>query len=359
MRTVEYEVEKHKKKRKEKNCTEDTIRNLNNSPEGNHKQKNKKKINKEEHKWKKEIPSVSISVVGSIIDNTQSQELATLLVGQIARAATIFQVDEIVVVDNKALSSNGAEVNNGDQNESGAQFLVRILQYLETPQYLRRRLFPMHNSFKHVGLLPPLDAPHHVRKHEWTPFREGITLEVDASGPKGTLVDVGLSKNVKLEQVLMPGLRVTVAMGAGRNIETDSLKKVVGQNSPREEMGIYWGYKVRYAPNFSSVFKSCPYKDSYDCIVGTSEHGAVINSSELCLPKFQHLLIAFGGLGGLEESIEEDDDLKGKGVHEIFHSYLNTCPHQGSRTIRTEEAIFISLQYFQEPIIRAGRVFKA
>lgn len=356
---VEYEAGNHKKKRsKVKKWSEDTYRNLNNSLEGNQKQNDKKKKSKkEEYKWKKEIPSVSIAVVGSIIDNTQSHELATLLAGQIARAATIFQVDEIVVVDNKSLSSNGTMVNNGDEIESGAQFIVRILQYLETPQYLRRRLFPMHNSLKHVGLLPPLDAPHHVRKHEWSPFREGVTLEVNSSGPMGTLVDVGLSKNVKLEQVLKPGLRVTVAMGAGRKIETDSLKKVVGQSSPREEMGIYWGYKVRYAPNFSSVFKGCPYKDSYDYIVGTSEHGAVINSSELSLPKFQHLLIAFGGLGGLEESIEEDNNLKGKGVNEVFHSYLNTCPHQGSRTIRTEEAIFISLQYFQEPIIRAGREY--
>ncbi|XP_020586845.1 putative methyltransferase C9orf114 isoform X2 [Phalaenopsis equestris] len=350
---VEYEAENiKKKKRKEKNWIEDTIRNSNNFLEGNHKENNKKKSKKEEHKWK-EIPTVSIAVIGSIIDNTQSQELATLLAGQIARAATIFHVDEIVVVDSKSM------VNNSDENETGAQFLVRILQYLETPQYLRRRLFPMHNSLKHVGLLPPLDAPHHVRKHEWSPFREGVTLEVNSSGPGGTLVDVGLRKNVKLEQVLKPGLRVTVAMGADRNFETDSLKKVVGENTPREEMGIYWGYKVRYAPNFSSVFKNCLHKESYDYIVGTSEHGAVIKSSELSLPNFQHLLIAFGGLGGLEESIEEDNNLKGKSVNEVFHSYLNTCPHQGSRTIRTEEAIFISLQYFQEPIIRAGRIFEA
>jgi predicted SPOUT superfamily RNA methylase MTH1 len=26
------------------------------------------------------------------------------------------------------------------------------------------------------GLLPPLDAPHHVRKHEWSEFREGANL---------------------------------------------------------------------------------------------------------------------------------------------------------------------------------------
>ncbi|XP_049388357.1 uncharacterized protein LOC125852683 [Solanum stenotomum] len=65
---------------------------------------------------------------------------------------------------------------------------------------------------------------------------------------------------------------------------------------------------------------------------------------------FRHLLIAFGGLAGLEECIEEDNNLKGKSAKEVFDLYLNTCPHQGSRTIRTEEAILISLQYLQEPV---------
>ncbi|PNX67880.1 hypothetical protein L195_g063722, partial [Trifolium pratense] len=30
----------------------------------------------------------------------------------------------------------------------------------------------MHNSLRFVGMLPPLDAPHHLRKHEWGPYRE-------------------------------------------------------------------------------------------------------------------------------------------------------------------------------------------
>ncbi|MBA0705247.1 hypothetical protein Golax_017453, partial [Gossypium laxum] len=115
----------------------------------------------------------------------------------------------------------------------------------------------------------------------------------------------------------------------------------------------YWGYKVRYASNISSVFSDCPYKGGYDHLIGTSEHGIVVKSSQLNLPAFRHLLIAFGGLLGLEKSVEEDNKLKGKNVRDIFNMYLNTCPHQGSRTIRTEEALLISLQYFQEPITRA------
>ncbi|CAI0389546.1 unnamed protein product, partial [Linum tenue] len=80
----------------------------------------------------------------------------------------------------------------------------------------------------------------------------------------------------------------------------------------------------------------------------------------------RHLLIAFGGLAGLEEGVEEDSSLKvlfifmlykGTNVRKVFDSYLNTCPDQGSRTIRTEEAILISLQYFQEPINRALQRF--
>ncbi|XP_008775373.2 putative methyltransferase C9orf114 homolog [Phoenix dactylifera] len=321
--------------------------------ESSKRKKRKKEENmKENKKKKKKKPTVSIAVPGSIIDNAQSLELATLLAGQIARAATIFRIDEVVVFDNKAASDDESLVTNGDESEIGAPFLVRILQYLETPQYLRRRLFPMHNSLRFVGLLPPLDAPHHVRKHEWSLYREGVTLE--GNHLKGTLVDVGLSKNVVVEQAIEPGQRITVAMGTNRNIESDCLKKVVTPSIPREQMGLYWGYKVRYASNLSCVFKNCPFKGGYDHIIGTSEHGLVVNSSELIIPPFRHLLISFGGLGGLEESIEEDGNLKGKSVHDVFSSYLNTCPLQGSRTIRTEEAIFISLQYFQEPIKRAA-----
>ncbi|KAL6971513.1 hypothetical protein U1Q18_031192 [Sarracenia purpurea var. burkii] len=182
--------------------------------------------------------------------------------------------------------------------------------------------------------------------------KKGVTLKEQAPKSSGTLVDVGLSKNVLIDKLLEPGVRVTVAMGMNRNLDADFPRQVVSSSKPREEEGMYWGYKVRYASSISSVFKDSPYKGGYDHMIGTSEHGQSIKSSELKLPSFRHLLIAFGGLAGLEESIEEDNNLKGKNVQEVFDSYLNTCPNQGSRTIRTEEAIFISLQYFQEPIKR-------
>ncbi|XP_061991307.1 uncharacterized protein LOC133709544 [Rosa rugosa] len=317
-----------------------------------HNKTNKKKNKKPKTDTAAVIPTVTVAIAGSIIHNAQSLELATRLAGQIARAVTIFRVDEVVVFDNNG-ESGSPEANNSDENESGAAFLIRILRYLETPQYLRKALFPKHNSLRFVGLLPPLDAPHHLRKHEWGAFREGVTLKERSPDGVGTLVDVGLSKNVVVDQVLDPGTRVTVAMGDSWNLDADISRQVVSSSKPREEAGMYWGYKVRYASNITSVMTECPYEGGYDHLIGTSEHGQIINSSDLNIPTFRHLLIAFGGLAGLEESIEEDHNLKAKNVREVFNIYLNTCPHQGSRTIRTEEAILISLQYFQEPINRA------
>eukprot|EP00252_Welwitschia_mirabilis_P027856 TRINITY_DN9730_c0_g1_i1.p1 TRINITY_DN9730_c0_g1~~TRINITY_DN9730_c0_g1_i1.p1 ORF type:complete len:157 (+),score=29.27 TRINITY_DN9730_c0_g1_i1:25-471(+) len=141
-------------------------------------------------------------------------------------------------------------------------------------------------------------------------------------------------------------------MGSDRRLEDGVMRHAVDHTEPKKK-GFYWGYSVRYASNFSAVLKECPYKNGYDYSIGTSEHGDLMNASEYIMPEFRHLLVAFGGLGGLEEHIEEDEELKGKNVRQLFNSYLNVCPNQGSRTIRTEEAILISLQYFRDPIRRA------
>ncbi|XP_062006404.1 uncharacterized protein LOC133723564 [Rosa rugosa] len=151
-----------------------------------------------------------------------------------------------------------------------------------------------------------------------TKYFIGVTLKERSPDGVGKLVDVGLSKNVVVDQVLDPGARVTVAMGDSWNLDADISRQVVSSSKPREEAGMYWGYKVHYASNITSVMIECPYEGGYDHLNGTSEHGQIINSSDLTIPTFRYLLIAFGGLAGLEESIEEDHNLKAKNVREVF-----------------------------------------
>lgn len=50
----------------------------------------------------------------------------------------------------------------------------------------------MHPDLKFAGVLPPLDAPHHLRSSEWGPYREGVVLSSDTAS--GSLIDVGLDK---------------------------------------------------------------------------------------------------------------------------------------------------------------------
>lgn len=58
-----------------------------------------KEVNQESNEQLRKTSTVSIAVPGSILENAQSAELRTYLAGQIARAACIFQVDEVVVFD--------------------------------------------------------------------------------------------------------------------------------------------------------------------------------------------------------------------------------------------------------------------
>eukprot|EP00958_Prasinococcus_capsulatus_P029795 scaffold7698_cov444-Prasinococcus_capsulatus_cf.AAC.1 len=177
-----------------------------------------------------------------------------------------------------------------------------------------------------------------------------------------------------------------------------SFPKAVPPSAPRESpQRLYWGYTTRVASSFSNVFTSCPFKGGrYDYVIGTSEHGSTLDDWRhqiksggveatsidaapddrqednvlfdsthahliyilVCICrrelKYDHLLIVFGGVYGLEASCGADPDNTFQPptalLDEQFHCYLNLCPTQGSRTIRTEEAVLMCLTALQ-PVI--------
>ncbi|XP_038637717.1 putative methyltransferase C9orf114 homolog [Scyliorhinus canicula] len=304
---------------------------------------------KEEQKGR--LYTVSVALPGSVLDNAQSPELRTYLAGQIARACTVFSVDEIVVFDEQGedvKSVNGEFRGIGKKGQASVQ-LARILQYLECPQYLRKSFFPKHQDLQFAGLLNPLDSPHHMRVNEVSEYREGVVVKRPSKPNKGSFVDCGMRKGVQIDRNLQAGLRVTVQMQKNENSESKVLKgTVVAPHSPRTESGLYWGYTMRLASCLSAVFTECPFSDGYDLSIGTSERGSNVDS--VTLPPFKHLLVVFGGLQGLEASVDIDQSLTVTDPSTLFHHYLNTCPGQGSRTIRTEEALLITLSILRPKI---------
>lgn len=288
--------------------------------------------------------TLSVALPASVLDNAQSGELKALLVGQVARALTIFAADEVVLYEDR---SDTPRSEDDQELSKSMAFFARNLQYLETPQYLRRQLLPMHKDLKWVGLLSPLDAPHHLRKHEKLPYREGAVLPPDqADEPPvdepGCWVQCGMGQPVWVRgQAIPKDVRVTVRLEEA----SDGVRfgQAVPPREPTTKLGLYWGYRLRIAKSVRTVFDECPYSGGYDLTIGTSERGEALGVSRL--PPHKHLLVVFGGVGGLEEAVGDENSgyPAGTDPSSLFQRYVNICPRQTSRTIRTEEALLIAL----------------
>jgi len=300
----------------------------------------------------------------------------------------VFCVDEVVVFSDgdvklarnhhrsQSLSNQSHKTEEDYTGTSDPDhFLVHLLSYLETPPHLRRLLFPLHPNLRTAGTLPSLDLPHHLRAEEWCPYREGVTLASEASSSGTSLVEAGLRVPVTVDAEIPPSTRVTLKFGPGaeeaaKNTKAKNIKaEAVNPDEPREEGGYYWGYNVRRASSLSAVFEECTYENGYDVTIGTSERGVPLESlydSESAeqdgqdavgpwVGHFKHLLVIFGGVSGLEVAVKNDHELQKLGVKEakdVFDQWVNICPDQGSRTIRTEEAIWIALMGLRRLVTR-------
>jgi methyltransferase len=333
--------------------------------------------------------TISIALPGSILDNAghKSAELQASLACQIARAAAIFCVDEVVIF------REGARLSDEDSTDT----LALLLRYMDTPQYLRRHLFPVSDKLKYVGSLNPLNLPNHFAKEDQPRWRDGVAVPAGRSFsgrskydsehsmkrdiPMSRYVDVGLQRLVEVDKPVPLYERVTIDMSAsGHGYDACPGKYLFGQvvprSTPRKQDGLYWGFTVRVADSLLGALgcpraQDCDEEDDnmYDLVVGTSERGSPVGalggarsgSANVALPEFCRGLVVFGGVHGLEHSAQCDARLAEQNmgseaanavpIGDLFDFYLNTCPRQGSRTIRTEEAIPISLAVLQ-PYLR-------
>jgi predicted SPOUT superfamily RNA methylase MTH1 len=341
--------------------------------------------------------TVSIALPGSWLNNAKKPDHKTMQVGRIARAAAVFCVDEIVVFDDdpvnvdpkvvapKYMRGKGKKtkqdildsiLEEDEPWQNPDQFLYHVLTFAECPPHLRMTLFPKHKNLEQAGCLPSMDMPHHLRSHEWCQFREGSVTGPAAAPSKNdkneyAYVECGLPYPIRVpippEAPVEAGMRTTIRFTnpdpprSWPNLsqsECDALTATACTNSlPREEAGYYWGYTVRRAASLSSIFAECEYADGYDFTMGTSERGVDVHSilpgndsashNKVAGP-FKHLLLVFGGVAGIEPAVANDPVLVEKGLgkttaSELFDAWVNLVPGQGSRTIRTEEAVEFGL----------------
>ncbi|CAO3608518.1 unnamed protein product [Cunninghamella echinulata] len=296
--------------------------------------------------------TVSIAIPSSIISAAPTLDLKTILAGQIARSLVIFNVDEVVIYEDKP---------NASQKINPNLFLARLFQHMETPQYMRKTLVPFHEDLKAAGLLPRLEVPHHPSMEEVTLYREGVTIgQYFKEG--GTLVDIGCYRRAKVDQSIQPGVRVTLELSSPisaketRKGQPPIQATVVSPKIPREKAGLYWGYNIRLASTFSRIITESPYKDGYDFTIGISDKADQdIYSNVNTERSFNHLLIVFGTTeGGLEEAIEADEDLKvnGEDASDMFDLFVNPSKNIGSRHLKLEESLNLVMATLKPMIMK-------
>jgi predicted SPOUT superfamily RNA methylase MTH1 len=273
------------------------------------------------------FPDISIALPDSSLSDEQTKRDKTIKIGQFARACSIFRVKKIYVYHDKT-----ANVWQEDFS-----LLVTVLRYLDTPQYLRKLLYPHKKELEYAGLLHPINAPHHrelqrIRDIKLGDVRVGVILKV-----RGELrVDIGLSSLVGYE-------------GSGFHRKKVNVKIVSAYPSLRGKEATeydikdkYWGYEVQETYSLNKLLKST----SNTQIIITSKTGSHIEDKEArilaALKSLRNLLIVFGTP---KKGVDEMLAVEGGSV-DTYEFVLNMFPFQATKTIRLEEAIFGSLAIF-------------
>ncbi|MEM1508765.1 MAG: putative RNA uridine N3 methyltransferase [Thermofilaceae archaeon] len=249
-------------------------------------------------------------IIPSTIFLGEDGRLSTFRIGFIARYLTIFRVEEVLVFGPPTPVSE-------------------VLKYAETPQYLRRRAIPKGFSLRFVGVIPPLQSPHHPPSFSGKgficEFREGIVL---STADEWLYVDIGFSEPVKVLGKAKIGERVTVIL-------TNPMKIVDKCSVP-----YYWGYTVINTANLYAAVEMC--KDYVK--IATSRLGEPVSdiASKLVVDASakRGIAVFFGTRDkGLFE-LATEEKLK---IDECFDYVVNLIPRQGVFTIRTEEALPVTL----------------
>lgn len=271
-------------------------------------------------------PELSVAIPGSLVADTPHLREKTAKLGLVARACSIFGVREIILYPDNTKQ---------DQRED-LRLCSQILSFIDTPQYLRKRLFELSPSLKFTGILPPLQTPPHrvpqsIQECKENDIREGVVI---AQRGETLIVDVGLERSLECRGNVAVGTRLTIQM-------TRLGKNLIGEIIEPSKISIYWGCRVRQSKfNLGTLIE----KERFDLKIGTSRYGTkaldVWSKISDSLKNVGSVLVAFGSPRlGLKEVLNQE----GRTPSETFDFFINTVPDQNVTTVRTEEALLISL----------------
>jgi methyltransferase len=269
------------------------------------------------------MPDLWLTLPDSSLSEEQTKRDKSIKISQFARACSIFRVKRIYIYHES--------LSQFEKND--LPLLKTILRYLDTPQYLRKILYPRMQQLEYAGILHPIKAPHHkapedIKKVKAGDVRVGVVVKM-----KGQLfVEVGLGSLVPFVGQGREGKKVNVKFTA----PYPNLKATI---AAERDIFDYWGYEVKEAPSLSKLLTSVEKTE----VLITSRKGSYFKNIEARLAEraknVQNILVVFGAPRyGIHDILAKE----GASI-EPYEFVVNMFPNQGTGTVRLEEAVLGSL----------------
>jgi predicted SPOUT superfamily RNA methylase MTH1 len=278
------------------------------------------------------MTQISIGISDSFLLESQSLLEKSIKISHLARAASIFRVGNIYIY-----KDSSTKLDSQDE-----KIIEIILEYLNTPPYLRKRLFQRMPILQHVGMLPPIKAPHHKAKVSLKDLkigdvRVGAPIKINGS----SYADVGLDKLVQLVKINSGLKKIMVKI---MSIEPC----ITGVEVTKEYLQGYWGYTVVYTNSLKELLRAF----KADEIILTSIQGRSISDKGFSaflghkIRNIKELLVVFGGPSSGLKGIMKSENVQ----ISDFPFVINMFPNQGTETVRVEEAILGTLSILNKEI---------
>jgi hypothetical protein len=274
----------------------------------------------------KRSSKLTVAVPSSLVADVPHLREKTGRLGFLGRALGIFRVDEVVIYGDPP----------GEESASQGRFVALVLGYMETPPHLRKHLVRMNPDLRFAGILPPLRTPNHPVSAKLADLKVGEIREgvVTEASTKISRVDIGVGSLAEVPVRLRHGSRVSV------QIERTA-PKIAAELIDRSRIDIYWGFRVtlKNLPLGRLIQENKP-----DVVVAASRLGesvdTVLDQMRTSMTRASSVLLAFGSpKRGLHEIIAQE----GMKLNALATYTVNFVPHQGTQTVRTEEAVYSAL----------------
>ncbi len=267
------------------------------------------------------ILPLEVAIPDTALTNCTGLRDRTIKIGMMARAFAIFRVERVYIYTTGRLSN--------DQKRD-VNLILRILRYMDTPQYLRKYVFQRSPSMQFVGLLPPL----RTRSHPLAAKVEDLSVGDVRWGiqVRPGKIDLGLDRPVDYPAQVShrtPTLFRVTAITPSLHLEVID----------RSSVDFYFGYECEHLDDLVSLLRSSREKTRIAFSKNGPSFATIADQVSTSIASSQSVIALFGGPHhGVSDILVDSHSLK----DEIDY-WINTIPNQGTETVRLEEALLISL----------------